>query len=231
MHVENSFVLRVAGLPADSLRRLRFIAFDLADELARSRTWLHTEGSALADALHAVIGAARSSKPALVGLRRALHRVRSPGARGWNAETAALVPTDTADRIRAWVEVLHRCQRMTAELPDVLAAEWVAKEAVLKDIAAHPHFRRALAYASPALSTELTKWLAGKRPRRQSLIRLAKYVARATAKTSPLSTFTLSGPGTWTTGTPSTLHDVVGMAELDGVPGSTSARRGTGRSR
>ena len=35
---------------------------------------------------------------------------------------------------------------------------------------------------------------------RQSLLRLAKYVARAVAKTSPLSTFTVSGLGTWTTG-------------------------------
>ena len=248
MRVENSFVLRVAGLPAESLRRLRFNSFDLADHLARSRAWLRTEGAALADSLHAVIGNAQTLKPALVGLRRALHRGRPPAAREWNTETAASVPPDIADRIRAWIEELRACQRMAAELPDALTAEWAAKEAVLKDIAAHPHFRRALAYASPALSAELTKWLEGstrtaelstapseafphptstpvdskpgaepKRLQRQSLIRLAKYVARATAKTSPLSTFTLSGLGTWSTEATKAPNEVVGIAELDGV--------------
>jgi hypothetical protein len=46
---------------------------------------------------------------------------------------------------------------------------------------------------------EAAKWLAEetRSPRRQSLVRLAKYVSRAAAKTSPFSTFMFTGAGSW----------------------------------
>jgi hypothetical protein len=224
--VAGSFVLRVAGLPADVLRQLRFTeSFAMADQLARDRSWLHAEGSSLADALRVLIGAAPSAedKPGLVGLRRALHRVRSPGGREWNERIAAVLPAELAARVDAWISVRRACQQLAAALPEVLAAEWATKESELRKAAEHPYFQRALAHASPALSTELTKWLADdqRRPQRQSLLRLAKYVARAVAKTSPLSTFTVSGLGTWTTddrsAEPVGPSSVVGVTELDGM--------------
>jgi hypothetical protein len=218
--VAGSFVLRVAGLPADVLRRLRFEeSHALADRLARDREWLAAEGDALADALHPVIGAATGDKPALVGLRRALHRGRPPGGREWTDRIAAALPGDLAGRIGHWLAALRESHRAAAALPDVFAAEAAKKEAELREVARHPHFQRALAHASPTLSAELTKWLADEahRPRRQSLVRLAKYVVRATTKTSPLSTFTVSGLGTWTAGQRPAPTAVAGVAELDGM--------------
>jgi hypothetical protein len=222
--VDGSFVVRTAGLPADTLRRLRFEeSFTLADRLARDREWLRTEGSSLADALHAIIGmAGDADKPGLVGLRRALHRGRPPSGREWNERILAALPAELADRVRAWIVTLRAAQQMTAALPDVLVAELATKDVELRAVAGQPQFQRALAHASPALSGELSKWLAGRRrPQRQSLIRLAKYVARAVAKTSPLSTFTVSGLGTWAEAGGNTQREnpdpaVVGITELDG---------------
>ncbi len=219
-HVAGSFVLRVAGLPADVLRRLRFDeTHALAGGLARDRAWLAAEGDALADALHPVIGAAAAAKPALVGLRRALHRGRPPNGREWTGDVRAALPAGLPARIDHWLTTLHVVRRAAATLPDVFAAEAAKKEAELRAVTAHPHFQRALAHASPALSGELTKWLADEtaRPRRQSLVRLAKYVARATTKTSPLSTFTISGLGVWSSGEHTTPTSVRGVTELDGM--------------
>jgi hypothetical protein len=222
--VDGSFVVRTAGLPADTLRRLRFEeSFALADRLARDRAWLRTEGSSLADALHVIIGmAGDADKPGLVGLRRALHRVRPPSAREWNERIGAALPAELAGRVSEWIATLRAAQQMTAALPDVLVAELATKDIELRAVARQPQFQRALAHASPALSGELSKWLAGRRrPQRQSLIRLAKYVARAVAKTSPLSTFTVSGMGTWAEACEDTQREkpdpaMVGVTELDG---------------
>jgi hypothetical protein len=222
--VDGSFVVRTAGLPANTLRRLRFEeSFALADRLARDRAWLRTEGSSLADALHVIIGVTgHADRPGLVGLRRALHRVRPPSGREWNERIGAALPAELAGRVREWIVTLRAAQRMTAALPDVLVAELATKDVELRAVAGQPQFQRALAHASPTLSGELSKWLAGqRRPQRQSLIRLAKYVARAVAKTSPLSTFTVSGLGTWAEAGDDTQREkpdlaMVGVSELDG---------------
>jgi hypothetical protein len=91
---------------------------------------------------------------------------------------------------------------LAARLPQVLAEEVDAGRAALRDLVARPVFRRALGHSSRTLSLEVDKWLADERqrPRRQSLVRLAKYVARAAAKTSPFSTFTSSGTALWNSG-------------------------------
>ncbi|CAM3351886.1 lantibiotic dehydratase [Kibdelosporangium persicum] len=221
--VDGSFVVRTAGLPANALRQLRFAeSFALVDRLAGDRAWLHAEGNALADELHAIIGTAGDAdRPRLVGLRRALHRVRPPSGREWNEQIVAALPADVVDRVREWIVTLRTVQRVATALPDVFVAELAAKDLELRAVAARPQFQRALAHASPALSGELSKWLSGRRrPQRQSLIRLAKYVARAVAKTSPLSTFTVSGLGTWSEADDDTRQKpegaVVGVTELDG---------------
>nr|QEO73579.1 Lantibiotic dehydratase domain protein [uncultured bacterium] len=220
--VDGSFVVRTAGLPANTLRQLRFEeSFALVERLAGDRAWLRAEGNALADELHAVIGtAAEADKPALVGLRRALHRVRRPSGREWNPQIVVGLPAELVDRVREWIVTLRTAQQVATALPGVLAAELAEKDLELRAVATRPQFRRALAHASPALSGELSKWLSGRRrPRRQSLIRLAKYVARAVAKTSPLSTFTVSGLGTWSEDNVREKPDpaVVGVTELDGA--------------
>jgi hypothetical protein len=141
----------------------------------------------------------------------------------WSEQCAQAVPGPLAQRIRRWIADLDELDRRTAEPPGVLVGEATTRLPDLRDAAGHPRFRRALSHASPALFAELSKWLAdGSRPpRRQSLIRLAKYLARAAAKTSPYSTFTVSGLGEWTEDGPFAgaldEHDIRGVTELDGL--------------
>ncbi|MEU7827471.1 lantibiotic dehydratase [Nonomuraea sp. NPDC049129] len=219
-HVESSVVVRVAGVPVAALSRLRLdSAYGRAEELARQAATLRRDGEALAEALYPLIGALDpgTAKPALVGLRRALHQRRLPRDTEWNARVAALVPADIGDAIESWIVTRHRLDEGRRALDDVFAAELREKELVLRDVAGHPGFRRALSQASPALFGELAKWLADprRRPRRQSMARLAKYLARAAAKTSPYGTFMASGTGTWADGespvrfTPAEVHGVL----------------------
>lgn len=195
-------VVRMAGLSTGDLYGLRSErTFALVQELIMEREWLRVEGSVLAVALHMVIGerAGNPDKPALVGLRRALHQGRAPAAREWNDRLAAVLSAPLRERAAVWVSRQHSYAKRRAWLPDILEGEATAAAAALRRAAGAPYFRRALHQASPALSAELEKWLADERrvPRRQSLLTLAKYVARAAAKTSPYSTFTISGLGTW----------------------------------
>ncbi|WP_329518683.1 lantibiotic dehydratase [Spirillospora sp. NBC_01491] len=223
-------VLRVAGLPAAVLTGLRMEeSFRGAGEQARLRRWLAEEGAALSDLLFAEIGALGDGgsgegalKPRLVGLRRAVFRSRRPRPEEWNPVVAERLAPVVADRVDAWLRGLDTLERLTGALPGVLAAEIRDKERLLRAAAGRPRFRRALSQASPALSAELDKWLAdpGRRPRPQTMARLAQYVARAAAKTSPYSTFTISGVGSWSRDAPVDAFasgvPVRGVLELDG---------------
>jgi hypothetical protein len=222
--VDSPVVVRVAGLPLTSLDRLRFDeSFGLVTDIIRLRDRLGAEGSALSDALYPVIGELTDTagKPGLVGLRRALHRVRSPGSREWNETTRAALPAHLVSSVTTWIGDLERHERMRGALADVLTAETVKKQGILRDEGGHPGFRRALSQASSALFAELGKWLADEdhKPRQQALVRLAKYMARAAMKTSPYSTFTVTGAGTWTEDGPAAAFSraqVAGVLELDG---------------
>lgn len=195
-------VVRVAGLPAATLSRLRFTeTAALAEALISTRQWLAAEAMTLSASLFGVIGAAAGSavKPGLVGLRRAVGNLRTPSPREWSAATRAALPAEVRHRVDAWLATLHRWRADHARLGQVLAEEETQKREALRQITADPGFRRGLWQASESLSDELDRWLGdpGLRPGRQVLFRLAKYVARAAAKTSPYSTFTVSGLGRW----------------------------------
>ncbi|MFC4585736.1 lantibiotic dehydratase family protein [Sphaerisporangium corydalis] len=163
-----------------------------------------------------------AGRAVLVGLRRAVHRGRRPSEREWNEHVAAVLPAGMAGRVASWVETLGERERLSARLPRFLAWEAEIKQAALREIVGDPGFQRALSQASPALYGETAKWLADEksRPRRQSLTRLAKYAARAAAKTSPFSTFTVSGAGTWSPGGPRARFaergPVLGVLEVNG---------------
>ncbi|MBF8191030.1 lantibiotic dehydratase [Nonomuraea sp. K274] len=195
-------VLRLAGLPVSALLEMRLErSFELAQEIARLGEWLDGEAGELSDALFAEIGALTgdSRKPQVVGLRRALHQGRRPRAREWNAGVEDALSAGVAGRVREWLARSQVRERLAADLPEILAADVRAAEDRMRGVAAEPRFRRALSQASPSLFAELTKWLQddAHRPRAQTMTRLAKYVSRAAAKTSPYSTFTISGVGEW----------------------------------
>lgn len=191
---------RVAGLPLDVLAGLGSpaTAAGIAAVLVLDE-WLAVEGTALADLLYGPVGGAPAPlRPRLVGLRRALHAGRSPARTEWDAALAAAVPPGTAARVHRWVAEAARRRELIGTLPERLAADSAATVEAVRQAVADPGFRRALVRSSPTLDAAAERWLAGGGPpRRQVLLRLARYLARAATKTSPYGTFTVTGPARW----------------------------------
>ncbi|MEV0164413.1 lantibiotic dehydratase [Nonomuraea fuscirosea] len=205
--VTGDAVVRVAGLAAAALDGLRSprLATALDDVLTR-RDGHRAEGRALAEALHAVIGDLPRDgvRPRVIGLRRALHAGRRPGAGEWTPEIAGRLPADVSRGIAGWLADAAALAAAEDRLPRVLAAERESGLNALLKAATDPGFRIALGGTSPVLAAELEKWIADPRrtPRTGTTTTLARYLARAVTKTSPLSTFTTSGPVLWRAGGP-----------------------------
>lgn len=195
-------VVRSASLPVAALEGLRCdAAAKLVDVFTAGERWCDAEGDALADLLYHAIGELPEStyRPRLIGLRRALHTGRAPGRQEWNPQIADVLDPALAERIDAWLT--HRNGRAARldELADVLSAEVERGLRRMRDVLAEPAFRHALQHASPVLAGELAKWLAdpARIPRRRTVVGLARYLSRATTKTSPFSTFTTIAVGGW----------------------------------
>jgi Lantibiotic dehydratase, N terminus len=195
-------VVRSAGLPILSLTALRCVkSMHEISELTQMRTRLGSEGAELAEALFPVIGTLTESpaRPVLVGLRRALHQSRTPAEREWNPQVASVLPAVLCHRIGDWAYRLSEWRRKRDELPAILAEEQRQERARLREALMHPGLQRALSQSAPTLLDEARRWIADERraPQRQKLFRLAKYVSRAAAKTSPYSTFMINSFGVW----------------------------------
>ncbi|MET8865641.1 lantibiotic dehydratase [Nonomuraea sp. NPDC004580] len=205
--VTGDAVVRVAGLTTEVLDWLRSprLTEALDDVLAR-RDGLSVQGRALADALHPVIGGLPRDgvRPRVIGLRRALHAGRRPAAREWTPEIAARLPSEVSGGIADWLAGTAALAAVEESLPQVLAAERDCGLSALLKAATDPGFRIALGGTSPVLAAELEKWIAdpGRTPRPGTTTTLARYLARAATKTSPLSTFATSGPVRWRAGGP-----------------------------
>ncbi|GAA2821655.1 lantibiotic dehydratase [Nonomuraea rubra] len=200
-------VVRVAALAPAALDGLRSprLAAALDGVLAR-RDGLRAEGRAIADALHAVIGGLPRDdvRPRVIGLRRALHAGRRPGTREWTPEIAGRLPAEVSRRISGWLDGAAALATAEDSLPGVLAAARESGLDALLKAAMDPGFRIALGGTSPVLAAELEKWISdpARTPRSGTLTTVARYLARAATKTSPLSTFTTSGPVAWRAGGP-----------------------------
>lgn len=199
--------VRVAGLPVEALDGLRFRrTWTLVDELAHTGGWLAGEGETISKALHRVIeeGERPELRAPLVALRRAVSAGRRPDTL---ERVRDALPDELAGRIATWRARLERQERVAELLPRVLADELAERTGTLREVVADEAFRRGLAFSSPYLSGELARWLDDPAavPGRPELLRLARYVARVSAKTSPYATFTVSGLGRWGSGEPGEL--------------------------
>ncbi|WP_336216085.1 lantibiotic dehydratase [Nonomuraea sp. LPB2021202275-12-8] len=195
-------VVRVAGLSSAALDGLRFPRLSAAvDDVLTRRDGLRAEGRAIADALHAVIGDLPRDdvRPRVIGLRRALHAGRRPGAGEWRREIAGRLPEEVSRRISGWLAGAAALAALEDSLSEVLAAARESGLSALLKAAMDPGFRLALSGTSPVLAGELEKWITdpAREPRARTMTTAARYLARAATKTSPLSTFTTSGPVEW----------------------------------
>ncbi|MEU7057402.1 lantibiotic dehydratase [Streptomyces sp. NPDC046197] len=198
--------VRVGGLPAATLDELRSpdLWRQIGTVLAGERA-LTSATEQLSDELYRLIGTAGTGKPQLVALRRAVHNRRPLNARCWNDDVRALLPPSLEQAVRDWLRRTAELGRATARLDDLLDHHTRAGHALLRKAVADPAVRHGLVLSSPVLHEQLGKWLARPDetpPDRGLAQRLAKYLARITVKTTPFSTFTVSGLTHWSTGEP-----------------------------
>lgn len=201
--IRPAFMVRVAGLPVESVQELRCPqsrrwADEVLDESAQLRLLAEKAG----DQLHDLIGGSDDEplRRALLKLRRDIFNNRLPA-------------TDSADRVLDRVHSLDPAAAST--LADwltgrraldgrlgagagLLAAETGRSREALRALAGHERLRRGLLLASPALDAQLDAYRKqppspGARPdKKQRKIErsLLSYVYRTACKTSPFSTFT-----------------------------------------
>lgn len=191
-------VVRVAGSPAAAVRGLRGErGWPIAQRLVELRARIASEAGALSDLLYAVISAVGDgeTKAGLVAVRRAVHRVRR-----MDAAKLAVVPSGLRDRLDAWLALIAERDELLSALPRAVEQDWVASYDALRDAAGGASFQQGLVHANPDVFLALRKWLDTGRPaQRQTVVRLASYLARSATKTSPYSTFTSSGLAEWGT--------------------------------
>ncbi|MGH3801461.1 MAG: lantibiotic dehydratase, partial [Pseudonocardiaceae bacterium] len=199
-----SFVVRVAGLPMEVLRRLRCAAtIGAVDELVDLQDRLRVEGEQLSQALYDVVGTVPDPvvRRRLITLRRCVYQARPPRPGVLDDGVWAVLPADLASRIAEWQRRLVQRDALTARAEATLDAESAQMRLALADAASDDWFQQGLVLASPDLYAELVKWRPagpGARPDDQLEASLAKYVSRAAAKTTPYSTFTSLAEGRWT---------------------------------
>ncbi|MET8496945.1 lantibiotic dehydratase [Streptomyces microflavus] len=201
--IRPAFMVRVAGLPVESVQELRCPqSRRWADEVLNESAQLRLLAEKAGDQLHDLIGGSDDEplRRALLKLRRDIFNNRLPA-------------TDSADRVLDRVHSLDQAAAST--LADwltgrraldgrlgagagLLAAETGRSREALRALAGHERLRRGLLLASPALDAQLDAYRkpppsAGARPdKKQRKIErsLLSYVYRTACKTSPFSTFT-----------------------------------------
>lgn len=196
--------VRIGGLPAATLDDLRSPELwrQVETVLAEERALTAAEAE-LSDALYRIVGRAPTGRPLLVALRRAVHNRRPLTRRCWNDEVRSLLPDDTVAEVAAWQRRVSEHERAVARLDELVDHHTATRHVLLRKAVADPAFRHGLVLSSPVLHEQLHKWLAlpdETPPDRQLALRLAKYLARITMKTSPFSTFTVSGLARWRDG-------------------------------
>ncbi|MER5360753.1 lantibiotic dehydratase [Streptomyces sp. NPDC002785] len=197
----DTFGVRIGGLPVSTLEDMRSPELWRRVEAMRAAgQWLARTAARLSDQLHEEVGRAGPAKPVLVALRRAVHNGRPLTDRLWNGEVRALLPEPLVAEVEEWRRLRAGLPAARDGLDELIDHQARSQGALLRKAAADPGFQYGLALSSPVLLAEVRKWLAhpDERPPGRSLaLRLVIYLARVTMKTSPFSTFTVSGLGSW----------------------------------
>ncbi|MFI7090201.1 lantibiotic dehydratase [Streptomyces lydicus] len=218
----DAFGVRIGGLPATTLDDMRSPElWDQVETVRGTERRLDHLAAELSDRLYQQIGRAGSGKPLLVAVRRAIHNRRPLAERHWNDAVRALLPHALVAQVDTWARLRAGHQEALARLDDLIGHHLRTHPTLLRKAAADPGFQHGLVLSSPVLLAEVRKWLAHpdeRAPERSLALRLAKYLGRVTMKTSPFSTFTASGLGTWSDreqGHASTGPEVRTVAELN----------------
>ncbi|MFW3474632.1 lantibiotic dehydratase [Streptomyces microflavus] len=201
--IRPAFMVRVAGLPVESVQELRCPqsrrwADEVLDESAQLRLLAEKAG----DQLHDLIGGSDDEplRRALLKLRRDIFNNRLPATESADRvldRVHSLEPA-AASTLADWLTGRRALDGQLGAGAGLLAAETGRSREALRALAGHERLRRGLLLASPALDAQLDAYrkqtpAAGARPdKKQRKIErsLLSYVYRTACKTSPFSTFT-----------------------------------------
>ncbi|QLE70358.1 lantibiotic dehydratase [Streptomyces rectiverticillatus] len=215
------FVLRVAGLPVESVQALRCPAtVRWAERVLREEERLRSRGAALSDRLHPLVKAAEDdgARRLLLRLRRDVFNGRLPGAPEQALALLAAGDAGAAEDAARWVRDRRALDGLLAEGAPLLAAETTRTRTALRGLLGEERLRLGLLLASPELEERLDAYIGAdpggrpdKRLRKAERSALA-YLYRTACKTSPFSTFTAVALGRFTEGAD-------GGEGTEGVPG------------
>ncbi|MGC4930489.1 lantibiotic dehydratase [Streptomyces sp. DT117] len=209
--IRPAFMVRVAGLPVESVQGLRCPESrrwvdEVLDESAQLRLLAEKAG----DRLHDLIGGSDDEplRRSLLKLRRDIFNGRLPAPDTADRALARVRERDpaVASTLADWLTGRRALDERRTAGAALLAAETGRSRAALRELAGHERLRRALLLASPALDAQLDAYRKqtsppGARPdKKQRKIErsLMSYVYRTACKTSPFSTFTGVALGSFT---------------------------------
>ncbi|MFI9100269.1 lantibiotic dehydratase [Streptomyces fildesensis] len=218
-HLSRHFMLRLAGLPVESVQSLRSpAARRWADEVLAEENRLRELGALLSGPLAAFVtdNTDDRSRRQVLDLRRQVFNNRLPKDVPAALTLAARFDDPTARELAGWLRDRERLESLRARGPELLTAELDRGRSALRKLAAEDQLRLGLLLASPTLDGQLDAYIrgasstAGKRGRKIERSLLA-YLYRTACKTSPFSTFTGVALGEFQDG-----------AAPDGAPGVRS---------
>ncbi len=200
------FMLRVAGLPAESVHALRCPgSVGWAERVLAEEDRLRERAAELSDVLYglvtttdtAVRGEGDQRRRRLLSLRREIFNNRLPADPDAAARFIAELDGDAGRQVGEWLDGRRRFEQLRAEGEDLLLSDVDRSRTALRELVGEERLRRGLLLASPTLAGQLEGYLrkpvTGARPdkRTRKVERsLLSYLYRTACKTSPFSTFT-----------------------------------------
>lgn len=202
------FMLRVAGLPMESVHRLRCPdSRRWADEVLQDTERLAKSGQRVGDMLHDVIGGSEDEelRRALLRLRRDVFNNRLPEAPGALLQLVGEADSATAAELTQWLADRRALAERQDQGAGTLAAEMTAARGQLRSLAGEERLRAGLLLATPSLDAQLDGFLrsplgAPDKKQRKVERSLVSYISRTVGKASPFSTFTGVALGAFTDG-------------------------------
>ncbi|MFB7914583.1 lantibiotic dehydratase [Streptomyces sp. NPDC056061] len=205
------FMLRVAGLPVDSVRGLRCPdSRRWADDVLHTTERVRADGERLGDLLHDLVGGSddETLRRTLLALRRDIFNNRLPRPEAVERALAlvrGLGPAGDAagEALTGWLAARRRLEEQRAAGAALLAEETARARGHLRALAGEERLRRALPLASPVLDAQLDTYVRSDaavppdKKQRKIERSLLSYLYRTACKTSPFSTFTGVALGTF----------------------------------
>ncbi|HEV7625728.1 MAG TPA: lantibiotic dehydratase, partial [Streptomyces sp.] len=200
------FMLRVAGLPVESVQALRCTeSVRWAGDVLAAEDRLSTRAAELSDVLHALVtttgtavrGEGDEARRRLLSLRRQIFNSRLPADPAAAVELIGGLDASAGSQVSEWLAQRQQLEKLQARGAELFATDLERSRTALRELMSQERLQLGLLLASPTLVGQLEGYLrkaaSGVRPdkRMRKVERsLLSYLYRTACKTSPFSTFT-----------------------------------------